>query len=145
MKHMKTLYTAKATATGGRKGHVKTEDGPIDLPLSMPKGLGGDGGDGVNPEQLFGSAYSACFGSALSLVAEKHKVDLGDFSVTAHISINQEEDGNLLLSAVLDSYLPGVSEIETAETLVNEAHVVCPFSRATRDNIDVTLNILRDE
>ncbi|WP_262902909.1 Ohr family peroxiredoxin [Psychroflexus curvus] len=142
---MKTLYTAKATATGGRKGHVKTEDGPIDMPLSMPKGLGGDGGDGVNPELLFGSAYSACFGSALSLVAEKHKVDLGDFSVTAHISINQEEDGNLLLSAVLDSYLPGVSEIETAETLVNEAHVVCPFSRATRDNIDVTLNILRDE
>lgn len=142
---MKTLYTAKATATGGRKGHVKTEDGPIDMPLSMPKGLGGKGGDGVNPEQLFGSAYSACFGSALSLIAEKHKVDLGDFSVTAHISINKEEDGNLLLSAVLDSYLPGVDDIKTAETLVNEAHVVCPFSRATRDNIDVTLNVLRDE
>ncbi|MFD0933377.1 organic hydroperoxide resistance protein [Psychroflexus salinarum] len=142
---METLYTAKATATGGRKGHVKTEDGPIDMPLSMPKALGGDGGDGVNPEQLFGSAYSACFGSALSLVAEKHKADLGDFSVTAHISIGKEEDGSLLLSAVLDSYLPGVDDIETAETLVNEAHEVCPFSRATRDNIDVTLNVLRDE
>jgi len=142
---MKTLYTAKATTTGGRKGHVKTEDGPIDMPLSMPKGLGGDGGEGVNPEQLFGSAYSACFGSALSLVAEKHKVDLGDFSVTAHISINKEDEGGLLLSAVLDSYLPGVDDIKTAETLVNEAHVVCPFSRATRDNMDVTLNVLRDE
>lgn len=142
---MKTIYTAKAKATGGRKGHVKTEDGPIDLPLSMPKALGGDGGDGVNPEQLFGSAYSACFGSALRLVAQQHEVDLGDFSVTAHISLNEEEDGNLLLSAVLDSYLPGVSDLKTGETLVNEAHEVCPFSRATRDNIDVTLNILRDE
>jgi Ohr subfamily peroxiredoxin len=110
----------------------------------MPKGLGGDGGDGVNPEQLFGSAYSACFGSALGLVAEKHKVDLGDFSVTAHISINKDDDG-LLLSAVLDSYLPGIDDIKTAETLVNEAHEVCPFSKATRDNIDVTLNVLRDE
>ena len=142
---METLYTAKATATGGRKGHVKTEDGPIDLPLSMPKGLGGEGGDGVNPEQLFGSAYSACFGSALGLVAKKHKVDLGDFSVTAHISINKDEDGGLILSAILDSYLPGVKDVETGETLVNEAHEVCPFSRATRDNIDVTLNILQDE
>ena len=142
---MKTLYTAKSTATGGRKGHLKTEDGPLDMPLSMPKSLGGDGGDGVNPEQLFGSAYAACFGSALSLIAENHKVDLGDFSVTAHISINEDEDGGLVLSAILDSYLPGVTDIEMGETLVNKAHEVCPFSKATRDNIDVTLNILRDE
>ncbi len=142
---MKTLYTAKVTATGGRKGHVKSEDGPIDMPLSMPKGLGGDGGDGVNPEQLFGSAYAACFGGALGVVAQKHDADLGDFSVTAHISINQEEDGGLLLSAVLDSYMPGVTDIKIAETLVNEAHVICPFSRATRDNIDVTLNVLTDD
>jgi len=142
---MTTLYTAKATATGGRKGHVKTEEGPIDMPLSMPKGLGGDGGDGVNPEQLFGSAYAACFGGALGVIAENHKVDLGDFSVTAHISINKDEDGGLLLSAVLDSYMPGVTDIEMGETLVNEAHEVCPFSKATRDNIDVTLNILKDE
>jgi Ohr subfamily peroxiredoxin len=142
---MKTLYTAKATAKGGRKGHVKTEDGAIDLPLSMPKELGGDGADGVNPEQLFGSGYSACFGSALSLVAQKHKVDLGDFSVTAHVSIGKVEDGNLQLSVILDSYLPSVEDIKTGETLVNEAHELCPFSRATRDNIDVTLNILIDE
>ena len=142
---MKTLYTAKATAKGGRKGRVKTEDGPIDLPLSMPKGLGGDGGDGVNPEQLFGSAYSACFGGALGLVAEKHKVDLGDLSVSAHVSIGKVEDGNLQISVILDCYLPGVEDIKTGETLVNEAHEVCPYSRATRDNIDVTLNLLRDE
>lgn len=142
---MKTLYTAKATTKGGRKGHVKTEDGPIDLPLSMPKGLGGDGGDGVNPEQLFGSAYSACFGGALSLLAGKKNIDIGDFSVTAHVSINQEDDGGLLLSVVLDSYLPGVKDVETGEALINEAHEICPFSRATRDNIDVTLNLLRDE
>jgi Ohr subfamily peroxiredoxin len=142
---MKTLYTAKATAKGGRKGRVKTEDGPIDLPLSMPKGLGGDGGDGVNPEQLFGSAYSACFGGALGLVAEKYKVDLGDFSVSAHVSIGKVEDGNLQISVILDCYLPGVEDIKTGETLVNEAHEVCPYSRATRDNIDVTLNLLRDE
>ena len=141
---MKTLYTGKATASGGRSGNVKTDDGKIDKSLSVPKGLGGDGGDGTNPEQLFGAAYAACYGSALELIAEKEGVDLGDFSVTASVSIGKSDEGDLDLSVVLDSYLPGV-DVETGEKLVNKAHEVCPYSRATRDNIDVTLNLLLDE
>tara|TARA_B100002049_G_scaffold5858_1_gene4165 strand:+ start:230 stop:655 length:426 start_codon:yes stop_codon:yes gene_type:complete len=141
---MKTLYTGKATASGGRSGNVKTDDGKIDKSLSVPKGLGGEGGDGTNPEQLFGAAYAACYGSALELIAEKEGVDLGDFSVTASVSIAKSDEGDLDLSVVLDSYLPGV-DVETGEKLVNKAHEVCPYSRATRDNIDVTLNLLLDE
>lgn len=141
---MKKLYTAKATAAGGRSGNVTTDDGKIDKSLSVPKGLGGDGGDGTNPEQLFGSAYAACYGSALELIAEKEGVDLGDFSVTATVSIGKTEEGDLQLAVILDSYLPGV-DVETGEKLVNKAHEVCPYSRATRDNIDVTLNLLLEE
>lgn len=141
---MKTLYTGKATASGGRSGNVKTDDGKIDKSLSVPKGLGGEGGDGTNPEQLFGAAYASCYGSALELIAEKEGVDLCDFSVTASVSIGKSDEGDLDLSVVLDSYLPGV-DVETGEKLVNKAHEVCPYSRATRDNIDVTLNLLLDE
>ena len=142
---MKTLYEAAATATGGRKGHVSTDDGKIDMELSVPKGLGGDSGKGTNPEQLFGIAYAACFGSAIQLVAENKKIKLGDdMSVTANIEIGKTKDGDLQLRATLDCYLPGV-DIETGEALVNKAHEVCPYSRATRYNITVTLNLLLDE
>lgn len=142
---MKTLYEASATAVGGREGHVSTDDGKIDLKLSVPKGLGGDGGNGTNPEQLFGSAYAACFGSAVQMVAESKKIELGkDMSVTATIEIGKTKDGDLQLRAILDCYLPGV-DVETGEKLVNKAHEVCPYSRATRDNITVTLNLLLDD
>ena len=142
---MKKLYEASSTAVGGRKGQVSTEDGKLDLELSVPKGLGGDGGKGTNPEQLFGSAYAACFGGALQMVAESKKVELGDdMSVTANIEIGKTKDGDLQLRATLDCYLPGV-DLETGEELVNKAHEVCPYSRATRDNITVTLNLLLDE
>ncbi|QAA83027.1 organic hydroperoxide resistance protein [Aequorivita sp. H23M31] len=142
---MKTLYEASSTAVGGRKGHVKTEDGKIDMDLSVPKGLGGDGGKGTNPEQLFGSAYASCFGGAIQMVAESKKIELGeDMSVTANIEIGKTKDGDLQLKAILDCYLPGV-DVETGEELVNKAHEVCPYSRATRDNITVTLNLLLDE
>lgn len=142
---MKTLYEAESMAAGGRKGHITTNDGKIELELSVPKGLGGDGGTGTNPEQLFGSAYAACFGGALQLVAEKQKVALGDdMSVTAIIEIGKTKDGDLQLRATLDCYLPGV-DVETGEALVNKAHEVCPYSRATRDNITVKLNLLLDE
>ncbi len=141
---MKTLYKAKATTSGGREGHVKTDDGLIDMKLSLPKGLGGKGEKHTNPEQLFAAGYSACYGSALQAVAKNHKVDIGDFNVTATVGIGKTEEGDLQLNVVLDSYLPGV-DIETGEKLVNEAHEICPYSRATRDNIDVTLNLLLDE
>lgn len=140
---MKTINTAKATADG-RAGHVKTEDGKIDMDLSVPKSMGGEGGDGTNPEQLFASAYSACFGSALQACAEKMKVDLGDFSVTATVKLGKSEEDELNLSAILDAYLPGV-DTKTGEDLVNQAHEICPYSRATRDNIDVTLNLMLED
>ena len=142
---MKILYEASATAVGGRNGQVTTEDGKIDLKLSVPKGLGGDGGEGTNPEQLFGSAYAACFAGAVQLVAKNKNIELDDsLSVTANIEIGKTKDGDLQLRATLDCYLPGI-DVETAEELVNEAHEVCPYSRATRDNITVTLNLLLDE
>lgn len=142
---MKTLYEAMSTAEGGRAGHVQSEDGKIDYKLSVPKSMGGDGGDGVNPEQLFGSAYAACFGGALQLVAKNRKMDLSEeeISVSATIGFCMDEDG-AYLEAALDCYIPGV-DLETGEDLVKEAHEICPFSKATRDNITVSLNLLLDE
>lgn len=142
---MKKLYETSVIAEGGRKGKVKSENGPIDLDLSVPKGLGGDGGKGTNPEQLFAAAYGACFGGAVQMVAESQNVEIGeDMSVTANIKISKTNDGDLQLSAILDCYLPGV-DVKTGEKLINKAHEVCPYSRATRDNITVTLNLLLDE
>ena len=141
---MKTFYTEQATAKGGRAGHVKTEDGKIDMNLSVPKAMGGDDGDGVNPEHFFACAYSACYGGALEAVAKEDNIDLGDYSVSASVSIGRTEEGDFQLAVILDSYLPTV-DVETGEKLVNKAHEICPFSRATRDNIDVTLNLLLDE
>jgi Ohr subfamily peroxiredoxin len=142
---MKTIYKAATKTTGGRSGHVKSIDGPIDMKLSKPKALGGDGGDGANPEQFFGAAYSACFGGAVQAVADKHNVEIGEYQVTAHIILGKTEKGNLQLEAILDTYLPKVKDVEIGEKIINEAHVMCPFSRATRDNIDVTLNLMLDE
>lgn len=142
---MKTLYQATTNATGGRAGYIKSEDGPIDMELAVPKGMGGDGGHGTNPEQLFGAAYAACFGGALQAVAGIKKVDvaISRISVDATIGFCKDEDG-YFLEATLDCYIPDVDQ-ETGEQLVNEAHEMCPFSKATRDNITVTLNLLLDE
>ncbi len=142
---MEALYTAVATATGGREGHVATDDGVIDKELSLPKGLGGnEAANKTNPEQLFAAGYAACYGSALQHVAGLEKIDLGDFSVTANVSLGKTEEGDFQLEVILDSYLPGL-DVATGERLVNEAHEVCPYSRATENNIDVTLNLLLDE
>ncbi|WP_159023369.1 organic hydroperoxide resistance protein [Formosa sp. L2A11] len=142
---MKTLYEATTVATGGRKGSVKSEDSPIDFKLSVPKSMGGDGGEGANPEQLFGAAYAACFGGAIQDVAKNEgiKIDEDAISVTAIIGFCQGKKG-FLLEATLDSYIPGV-DLKTGEDLIEKAHEMCPFSKATRDNITVTLNLLLDE
>lgn len=141
---MKTLYKAKVTTHGGREGHFKSDDGILDMKLSMPKGLGGEGNKHTNPEQLFAAGYSACYGSALQVVAKKHKVDLGDFNVAASVGLGKTAEDDLQLSVILDTYIPNM-DVETAEKLINEAHEICPYSRATRDNIDVTLNLMLDE
>ena len=142
---MKTLYEATTEAVGGRAGYVKSENSPIDFNLSVPKSMGGDGGDGANPEQLFGAAYAACFGGAIQAVAESKgiAIDADALTVTAIIGFCKDDDG-FFLEATLDCFIPGV-DLETGEQLVESAHEVCPFSKATRDNITVTLNLLLDE
>tara|TARA_R100000935_G_C2760330_1_gene133348 strand:- start:4 stop:438 length:435 start_codon:yes stop_codon:yes gene_type:complete len=143
---MKNLYKTTVTTKGARKGHAKSDDGILDVKLSMPKSMGGEGGNYTNPEQLFGAGYSACFGGALQLAAKNHGIDIDEnVSVSAVVKLGlTDEEENLQLSVVLDCYLPGV-DVETGEKIVNEANEICPYSRATRDNIDVTLNLLVDE
>ncbi|MBA2175885.1 organic hydroperoxide resistance protein [Halobacillus locisalis] len=134
----KALYTAKATAQGGRKGTVTSSDGTIDFELSMPKSLGGQEKEGsTNPEQLFAAGYSACFDSALQLVASQAKKSI-ESVITANVSIGKEGEG-FGLAVQLDVEIKGVDQ-EEAEELVHKAHQVCPYSRATRNNIEVTLN-----
>ncbi|WP_222984664.1 organic hydroperoxide resistance protein [Flagellimonas meishanensis] len=141
---MKTIFESTATNTGGRSGHVKSEDGFLDFDISMPNSKGKTNPKTTNPEELFAAAYSTCFAGALQVVAKNHDVkDLGDFSVTATIAFNTEEEG-AFLEATLDAYLPTVDK-DTGERLINAAHEICPYSKATRDNITVHLNLLLDE
>jgi lipoyl-dependent peroxiredoxin len=136
---MDALYTAKATAIGGRQGKVKSSDGVLEFDLAMPKSLGGSGAEGAtNPEQLFAAGYSACFDSALNLVAGQEKKKI-DSEVTAEVSIGKDTDGGFKLSVVLSVSVGGV-ELDEAKQLVEKAHAVCPYSKATRDNIEVKLN-----
>jgi lipoyl-dependent peroxiredoxin len=135
---MKTLYTAVATAHGGREGHVKSDDGFLDVDLRLPKSMGGPGGAGTNPEQLFAAGYAACFESALRLVARLQKKPLKDAHITAHVTLSATDDGKYTLGVELHGQLEGLSKDE-ATTLLQAAHEVCPYSRATRGNIDVKL------
>lgn len=135
---MQPLYTATATAHGGRDGRVKSDDGVLDLGLSIPKALGGAGGAATNPEQLFAAGYAACFESALRLVARTQKVSLVDASVTAKVTIGKTQEGLFALSVSLHGNLPQLPR-EQAEALMKAAHEVCPYSRATRGNVEVQL------
>lgn len=135
----KGLYTAQATAQGGREGRVSSEDGTLDLKLSMPKELQGAGGEGTNPEQLFACGYAACYQSALQLVAGKKKVDVSDSKVTANVTIGKDTaDGGFKLAVILEVAIPGQDQ-ENVQKLADEAHQVCPYSKATRGNIDVEI------
>ncbi|MGJ1386045.1 organic hydroperoxide resistance protein [Sphingobacterium spiritivorum] len=137
---MKTLYTAVATATGGRNGHVKTDNGVLDLQVRMPKELGGANNDYTNPEQLFAAGYAACFDSALNLVISKSKIKTGETSVIAHVGIGSLAGGGFGLEAELKVNIPGI-ELNEAQTLVEQAHRICPYSNATRGNIEVKLTV----
>ena len=133
------VYTAESTATGGgRDGHVRSTDGKIDLDTRPPKEMGGSG-DGVNPELLFSAGYAACFLGALRLVANNEKVTLDDASgITAQVGIGKDDDGGFGLTVELIGYLPGLDQ-GVADDLMQKAHGVCPYSKATRGNIDVKL------
>jgi len=137
----KVLYTAHATSTGGREGTSKSSDGALSVQLSTPKELGGAGGTGTNPEQLFAAGYSACFIGAMKAVAGKQKIALpADTSIAADVGIGPIT-GGFGIQATLNISLPGMDR-EAAQALVNAAHHVCPYSNATRGNIDVTLNLV---
>ena len=137
---MKTLYTASATATGGRNGHVKSENGILDLQVRMPKALGGATDDYTNPEMLFAAGYSACFDSALNRVITLSKTKTGTTTVTAKVSIGAIENGGFGLAVEMDVNIPEVS-LEEAQQLVEKAHQICPYSNATRGNIEVLLSV----
>ena len=138
---IEVIYTAESTATGGgRDGHVKSSDNRIDLDTRPPKEAGGSG-EGTNPEQLFSAGYAACFLSALQLVARSEKVALdGASGITAQVALGKDSDGGYGINATLIGYLPGLSRDE-AEDLMHKADQVCPYSKATRGNIDVTLSV----
>ena len=137
---MKTLYTTSVTAKGGRDGHVKSEKGILELDVKTPKALGGANDDFANPEMLFAAGYSACFGSALSLVIGKTKIETGETSVTAKVSLGQIDNGGYGLAVEMKVNIPGVS-LEEAQSLTEKAHQICPYSNATRNNIEVKLEV----
>lgn len=139
---MQVLYTASATSTGGRDGRSVSSDNQLDVKLTTPKELGGAGGAGTNPEQLFAAGYSACFIGALKFVAAASKTALpADLSIKVDVGIGPNGKGGFGIQVALNISLPGVDR-QLAEDLVNKAHEVCPYSNATRGNIEVTLTIL---
>jgi osmotically inducible protein OsmC len=135
----KVLYTAEANVTGGRaNGHGATTDGALDVQLRSPSELGGEGG-GTNPEQLFAVGFAACFEGALMAVARRERAEVDDVSIDSRVSLLPTEERGFKIAVELDVTLPGVSDNELAKKLVGAAHSVCPYSNATRGNIDVTL------
>ncbi len=140
----KALYTATATATGGRSGTAKSSDGAIDVTLSTPKELGGAGGPGTNPEQLFAAGYSACFIGAMKAVAGKQKIALpAEVSITSDVAIgpHANKPGAFGIQVDMKISVPGMDRAQL-EALVKTAHEVCPYSNATRGNVDVSLTIV---
>jgi lipoyl-dependent peroxiredoxin len=141
MSDLNVLYTATAHATGdGRNGHATTDDGRLDLDLRIPQEMGGPGG-ATNPEQLFAVGYAACFHSALKVVASREKQDVTGSEVSASVGIGALPDGGFGLTVELDVHVPRLDQ-PAAEALAADAHKVCPYSNATRGNIDVTLNVV---
>ena len=137
---MQMLYTAIASATAGRDGRVSSNDGVLDLALTVPKGLGGPGGNGTNPEQLFACGYSACFGGALKMVAGMQKIATEPVTISAEVSIGKDDSG-FGIAVRLIGQMPELSN-EQAMALMQAAHQVCPYSKATRGNIQVELAVI---
>jgi lipoyl-dependent peroxiredoxin len=134
---VKPLYTAEATAVGGREGHVQSSDGQLDIDLRPPVEMGGPGG-ASNPEELFAAGYAACFQRALVVVARRSKVRVEGSTVTAKVTIGTIGGGGFGLAVALEAHIPGVAE-DVVQTLMDRAHAVCPYSNATRGNIEVVL------
>ncbi|MDH8700741.1 osmotically inducible protein OsmC [Dysgonomonadaceae bacterium PH5-43] len=137
---MKALYTAIATSVGGRDGHITSSDGVLDFDVKKPKEMGGKGGNYTNPEQLFAAGYASCFSGALSHVGLLRRLRITS-SVTAEVTIGEKDDGNgFMLAVVMNVNIPDVEQ-SVAEELAHEAHQFCPYSNATRGNIDVQIKV----
>jgi Ohr subfamily peroxiredoxin len=136
----KILYTAEAIVTGGREGHARTSDGRLDVALDVPTEMGGKGGPGTNPEQLFAAGYAACFQSALLRIATGRKLDVTGWRLTARVGIGPLPSGGFGLAVALDLHAPQLGHDEGTELMIR-AHEDCPYSRATRGNIEVTLSV----
>ena len=135
----KVLYTAHAHVTGGRDhGHGRSSDGELEVDLRVPREMGG-AGDGTNPEELFSVGYAACFESALATVARRRRLDTGEVTIDSAVSLLPTGDRGFKIAVTLDVAMPSVDDRETAVQLIREAHQVCPYSNATRGNIDVDL------
>jgi lipoyl-dependent peroxiredoxin len=140
---MQALYTAEATAWGGREGRSASSDGNLDVQLVVPKELGGPGGPGTNPEQLFAAGYAGCFHSALKLVARGQELDVSESAITVRVGLGPNDSGGFGLVVTIEAELPGIDR-ESALALVERAHQVCPYSNATRGNVEVTLTLTQE-
>lgn len=138
---MNAIYKATVSTSGGRNGIVKSENGILDLEVRVPKEMGGPGGDYTNPEQLFAAGYSACFDGALNLVATQNKVRVKDTKVTATVGFCTSETDGFSIAVNLDVEIPGI-ERSVAEDLLKKADSTCPYSKAIRNNVEVTLNLV---
>ncbi|WP_217201038.1 organic hydroperoxide resistance protein [Streptomyces buecherae] len=136
---VEVAYTAVATAENGRDGRVATDDGKLEVTVNPPREMGGSGA-GTNPEQLFAAGYSACFQSALGVVARREKADVSGSTVTARVGLGKTPDGGFGLTVEISAHIPNVPA-DAARDLVEKAHQVCPYSRATRGNIEVSLAV----
>lgn len=138
----KIMYTARATSTGGRSGHGATDDGVLDVTLTTPKSMGGDGARGTNPEQLFAVGYSACFLGAMKAAARKSGDTIPeDARVTAEVSFKDRDDGEgFWIEAALKAHIPGMDKAK-AEDIIQRAHIICPYSEVSRKGFDVTLSV----
>src|SRR5579859_1335271 len=141
-KKVNVLYTAQATVSGGRKGHGKTSDGRLEVSFSSPTELGGDGGPGTNPEQLFALGYAACFQNAMMSVARRLHLSAEDSTVTAKVGIGQIGNGRTGLEVELLIHLPSITDSSQRATVIEQAHERCPYSNAVRGNVDVTLTVV---
>jgi osmotically inducible protein OsmC len=136
----RALYTAEVTTDSGRDGHARSSDGRLEVKLDVPTELGGQGGPGTNPEQLFAAGYAACFHSALARIADGCKLDLTGARITARVDLGPERTGGFALAVALDLDAPAIDRAEAFE-LMAKAHEMCPYSKATRGNIDVVLTV----
>ncbi|MFD9426156.1 MULTISPECIES: organic hydroperoxide resistance protein [unclassified Streptomyces] len=139
IQNIAVVYTAVATAENGRDGRVSSDDGNLDVIVNPPKAMGGSG-SGTNPEQLFAAGYSACFQGALGVVARQEKADISGSTVTASVGIGKNEAGGFGLEVAISASIPNVDKA-TAQSLIEKAHQVCPYSNATRGNIKVELSV----